>query len=129
MKILILCLTVFFSLTTLAANEKVATKNEPAVAADNSGINKRDDSVVELTAQDQSNSSEAIEITRKIRADLNKNDSLSTYAKNVKIITSGKLVVLKGPVRSADEVAIIRKAAVAAAPKYKIQNELEVTKK
>ncbi len=129
MKILILCLSVLFSLTAFAAADKAATKNESAIAPDNSGINKRDDSVVELTAEDQSNSPEAIEITRKIRADLNKNDSLSTYAKNVKIITTGKLVVLKGPVRSTDEVVIIRKAALAAAPKYKIQNELEVAKK
>ncbi len=129
MKIVILCMTALFSMTAFAADDKAATKNVPAVAPDNSGINKRDDSVVEMTAQDQSNSPEAIEITRKIRADLNKNDSLSTYAKNVKIITSGKQVILKGPVRSADEVAVIRKAAVAAAPNYKIQNELEVAKK
>ena len=129
MKTLILCLTLLLSLTALAADEKAAIKNEPTVAADNSGTNKRDSSVVEMTAEDQSNSPEAIEITRKIRADLNKNDSLSTYAKNVKIITSGKLVILKGPVRSADEVTTIRKAAVAAAPKYKIQNELEVAEK
>lgn len=123
MKVLSICITVLFSASVFAV-EKSASVN-----SDNSGINKRDDSVVEMTAENQSNSAEAVEITRKIRAELNKNDDLSTYAKNVKIITTGNNVILKGPVRSTAEVSIIKKAAVAAAPKYIIQNELEVAKK
>lgn len=129
MKIISFCFAISFALSlshsVYAAETNVGTITEP----DNSGINKRDDSVVEMTAEDQSNNPKALAITRKIRAELNQNKSLSTYAKNIKIITNGKWVILKGPVRSQDEINIINKTAAKMAMDYKIQNELEVTRK
>ena len=129
MKLIGFCFALIFTLNlqqlVLAAETVVGTITEP----DNSGINKRDDSVVEMTAEDQSNSPKALEMTRKIRAELNQNTRLSTYAKNIKIITSGKLVILKGPVRSLDEINIINKVAARMAQDYRIQNDLEVAKK
>lgn len=126
MKLIRFCFVIILVAQSLSAAETVVgTITEP----DNSGINKRDDSVVEMTAQDQSNNPKALEITRKIRAELNQNNRLSTYAKNIKIITSGNLVILKGPVRSLDEINIINKVAARMAQDYKIQNDLEVAKK
>lgn len=118
------CLSLIFAQNIFAANS-TATK---AVEPDNTGINKRDDSVVEMTAQDQSNNPAEIAITRKIRAEINKTKSLSTYAKNIKIITKGNMVILKGPVRSTDEINTINQTAAKIAGDYKIQNDLEVAK-
>lgn len=97
--------------------------------ADNSGKNKRDDSVTELTADNQSNNKNDLEITRKIRAELMSKKDLSTYAHNVKIIVNDKAVVLKGPVRNASEIKTIIKVAHMMAPQLKIKNELEVATK
>lgn len=97
--------------------------------ADNSGKNKRDDSVTEVTADNQSNNKEDLETTRKIRAELMSKKNLSTYAHNIKIIVSGKQVVLKGPVRSKSEIKTITKVAHTMAPDLKIKNELEVATK
>lgn len=95
---------------------------------DNTAVNKRDASVVEMTAQDQSNNPADVELLRKIRGDLTRSKDLSTYAKNVKIIVSKDSVVLKGPVRTRDEITRIVKMAAMSAPHHKILNELEVTK-
>lgn len=110
-----------FSLSSFAA--------ETNPAADNSGKNKRDDSVTEMTADNQPNNPADVELTRKIRAELVGNRDLSTYAKNVKIIVMGHQVILKGPVRSMVEKNTIAKVAHHIAPDHKVQNELEIAKK
>lgn len=123
-RLLVFCFSLIFAQNIFAADSAAKAAVEP----DNSGINKRDDSVVEMTAQDQSNKPIAIEMTRKIRSAINKNKSLSTYAKNIKIITRGKMIILKGPVRSSNEISTINKTAEKMATGYKIQNDLEVAK-
>ena len=102
---------------------------DAAHEADNSGKNKRDDSVTEVTADNQSNNKNDLEMTRKIRAELMSKKDLSTYAHNIKIIVSAKQVVLKGPVRSKSEIKTIAKIAHTMAPDLKIKNELEVASK
>ena len=47
-------------------------------------------------------------------------------AKNVKIITAGGVVTLRGPVKTAAEKAAIEKHAMAAASHAKIDNQIEV---
>jgi hyperosmotically inducible periplasmic protein len=102
----------------------------PALAqdkpADNSARNERDRSGETKTSGDQSNSSEDIKITAAIRRAVMKDHSLTMTAKNVKIITSGGLVTLRGPVMSAEEKTKIDQLARAAAPGAKIDNQLEV---
>lgn len=102
---------------------------DSATEADNSGKNKRDDSVTEVTADNQSNNKTDLEITRKIRAELMSKKNLSTYAHNIKIIVSGKQIVLKGPVRTKGEIKTITNVAHNMAPDLKIKNELEVANK
>jgi len=65
------------------------------------------------------------EITRRIRRSLVKDESLSTYAHNVKIITRDGQVTLKGPVRSVDEKRAIETKATEVAGENKVTNELE----
>lgn len=54
------------------------------------------------------------DVTRMIRRDLAKNKSLSSYARSVKVMAVGNLVMLRGPVRSETE----RKTVLACAKKY-----------
>jgi osmotically-inducible protein OsmY len=56
-----------------------------------------------------------------------KDDSLSMMAKNVKIITSGGVVILRGPVETEKEKATIESHAKHGGAKN-ITNELEIKK-
>lgn len=97
-----------------------------SVAPDNTGINKRDRNDNEMTADEQGQSAADIEMTRKIRRTIMEDDSLSTYAKNIKIITKDGMVTLKGPVRSEQEKSSIEAKAASVAGTGKIKNQIEV---
>jgi hyperosmotically inducible periplasmic protein len=97
-----------------------------SVAPDNTGINKRDRSDSEVTADEQGQSPADIDMTQKIRRAIVDDDSLSTYAKNIKIITKDGMVTLKGPVRSEQEKSTIEAKAAAVAGTGKIKNQIEV---
>lgn len=99
---------------------------EEKTAADNTAKNERDSSGETKTSGDQSNSPEDIKVTAAIRRAVVAEKSLSRTAKNVKIITADGMVTLRGPVKSAEEKAMIAKLAKSAAGKAKIDNQLEV---
>jgi osmotically-inducible protein OsmY len=84
-----------------------------APKSDNTAINKRDRSVGEATADQQKTNASDQRITRNIRRSLMADKSLSTYAHNIKIITQGGAVTLKGPVESDDEKKTVMAKAVA----------------
>lgn len=93
---------------------------------DNTGINKRDRDDNSMTADEQGQSTQDIEVTRKIRQAIMDDDSLSTYAKNIKIITKDGMVTLRGPVRSDHEKTVIESKATSVAGASKVKNEIEV---
>ena len=93
---------------------------------DNSAKNERDRSGETKTSGDQSNSSEDTKITADIRRAIVKDHSLTMAAKNVKVVTAGGIVTLRGPVKSAEEKTKIEQLATAAANGAKIDNQLEV---
>jgi len=97
-----------------------------ATAPDNSAVNERERETKQLTAENQGMSEQETEMTRKIRVALTEDESLSTYAKNVKIITQGGKVTLKGPVSSMKEKNIIQKKAEKFAEHYRVVNQLTV---
>jgi osmotically-inducible protein OsmY len=66
------------------------------------------------------------ELTKKIRVALHDDQSLSTYAHNIKIITQDGKVTLKGPVRSEDEKAGIEAKAAAVVGAENVTNHLKV---
>jgi lipopolysaccharide export system protein LptC len=70
---------------------------------DNSKVNTRDRAKGEVTADQQKETAADRELTRKIRSALVQDKTLSSYAHNVKVITQGGQVTLKGPVRSEDD--------------------------
>jgi osmotically-inducible protein OsmY len=108
-------------ISTLALSA-VAQETKP----DNSAKNERDRSSETKTSGDQSNSSEDTKITADIRRAIVKDSSLTMAAKNVKVITAGGIVTLRGPVNSAEEKTKIEQLASAAAGGAKIDNQLEI---
>ena len=97
-----------------------------AQPADNTKINERDRSPDQLTAGQQSETKEDREMTQKIREAIMDDKSLSTNARNVKVITVGGMVTLKGPVRSEEEKRTIEAIAGRVAGKDKITSEIGI---
>ena len=95
-------------------------------AADNTRKNERDRSGETKTSGDQSNSQEDVKTTAAIRRAVVKDHSLSTTAKNIKIITANGTITLRGPVKTDAEKAKIAELAQSAAGNAKIDNQLEV---
>ncbi len=123
MKRLILTLGIF---SALAGGWSYAAETHSSAAPDNSEINKRDQDPSAVTPESQSSDRADIETTRRIRKELTDDDSLSTLAKNIKIITQQGKVTLRGPVNSPDEKAKIAKKAEQVAGAGKVDDELEV---
>lgn len=98
----------------------------PARAADNTAVNTRDGSIVAKTAQNQSINATDAEITRLIRRELTMDNSLSTYAQNVKVVTDDQKVTLRGPVRSEAEKEAVQRKAEMIAGRESVINELDV---
>ena len=93
--------------------------------ADNTQKNQRDRDESALTPIDQSNDPADLKITAETRKMLVGDESLSTNAKNVKVITISGVVTLRGPVASEAEKAAVAKYANKAGAKS-VTNELEV---
>ena len=115
----------FLTLLSTAAIAGIAWSQDPN--ADNTEKNTRDRDDQSQTATDQSNDPADIKITADIRKMVVKDDSLSMMAKNVKIITSAGVVILRGPVETEKEKATIESHAKHGGAK-KITNELEIKK-
>jgi len=60
------------------------------------------------------------DVTQKIKRDLSRNKQLSSYARSVKVMAVGNLVMLRGPVRNESE----RKSVLACARKYAGENNV-----
>lgn len=95
---------------------------------DNTAVNVRDREAHQVTADQQGLGKSDTEITRLIRRAVVDHDELSVYAHNVKIITTDGYVTLKGPVRTAAEVATIQKIATSFVGKANVKNEMSVVK-
>jgi hyperosmotically inducible periplasmic protein len=100
--------------------------SQTAVEPDNSGRNVRDRNDQNKTAGDQSENEADRTITQNIRQAVTADDSLSTNAKNVKIITNDGTVTLRGPVKSEKEKAEIEAKAKQVAGVKRVDNQLEV---
>ena len=96
------------------------------VAPDNSGRNVRDRDNQTKTPGDQSENEADRTITQNIRQALTADDSLSTNAKNVKIITNDGTVTLRGPVKSEKEKTDIEAKAKQVAGVKRVDNQIEV---
>lgn len=115
---------------TRAAERTVAPTSEVRASGnrlDNTGRNERDrdDS---LTPIDQGNTPAEIVITASIRKDVMAEPSLSFTAKNIKVVTIGNRVTLRGPVATEAEKSLIETMALRTTGVGHIDNQLEVTR-
>ena len=94
---------------------------------DNTKVNQRDRQASQATADQQLNNRSDLEITRQIRKAIVADKSLSTYAHNIKIITKGSKVTLKGPVRSDNEKKTLEVKATEIAGAGNVTSEISVT--
>lgn len=100
--------------------------SQTAVEPDNSGRNVRDRDNQSKTSGDQSENEADRKISQNIRDAITSDDSFSTNAKNVKIITSDGTVTLRGPVKSDKEKTEIEAKAKQIAGVKKVDNQLEI---
>jgi len=100
----------------------------PGIDNDNTGKNVRDRDAATKTPLDQSGSEADRTITQKIRQLIIADDTLSTNAKNIKIITINGVVTLRGPVANANEKANIEKKAAGVQGIKSVDNQLEITR-
>ena len=122
MKTLIAILAMVGALTAWAP-----TIHAQQYPADNSGKNVRDRNDATKTTGDQSNAKSDVAITQEIRKAVVADKSLSTNAHNVKIITLGGIVTLRGPVASqAEKTKIASIAAQHAGGATKVKDQIEV---
>lgn len=98
-------------------------------AADNTKVNERDKDGKSATPLDQSNRQEDLDTTQKIRKALMADDTLSTDAKNLKVITANGVVVLRGPVKSDAERTAVETLAKQNAGANRVTCEVEVAAK
>jgi hyperosmotically inducible protein len=98
-------------------------------APDNTKNNQGDASKDAMTADQQKMNPADCNTTKQIRKSIMQDQSLSTYAHNIKIIARDGKVTLKGPVRSKEEKANIEAKAVAVAGADNVTNQLEIAPK
>lgn len=98
-----------------------------AQAPDNTGRNTRDRQPTAKTADQQSNSTADVDTTRKIRRAIVADKALSTNAHNVKIITRGGKVTLKGPVRTEEEKRAVEAKAAEIAGAANVTSQVAVS--
>ena len=90
--------------------------------------NTKKNATEKVTAEEQGGSASDRGLTKNIRREIVKNESLSAMAKNIKVITIDGKVTLKGPVHSEQEKTAIAAIAENVAGKGKVNNHLEVKK-
>jgi len=122
------CLALFLLALFCACSseEKTAENTIAPPAADNTDRNERDSSGSTTTPVDQAENETDLGITAKIRQAIVDDKALSVNAENVKIITNGGVVVLRGPVKSDQEKAAIEAKAKEVAGVTRVENQIEI---
>lgn len=95
-------------------------------SSDNTERNVRDRSGATLTPSDQSETEADRTLTQRVRQAVVADESLSTNAHNVKIISVDGVVTLRGPVNNAEEKKSIESKAQQIAGANKVKNQLEI---
>src|SRR5215475_12752725 len=108
-------------------NTALAESPAAGTPADNTGKNVRDRSDAAVTPFDQSENEADLTLTQRIRQAVVDDDSLSTNAKNVKIVSQNGAVTLRGPVKNEEERKKVVSKAQQIAGEKNVNNQLEIT--
>jgi osmotically-inducible protein OsmY len=125
----LLLVTGFVSIFCMTLPFIAQTTKPQGGAPDNTTVNKGDRDTGRPTADQQKGDRSDLEITRQIRRSIIQDKGLSTYSKNVKVITQGGNVTLRGPVRSDEEKTSIEAKANDVAGAGHVKSELKVAAK
>lgn len=124
-KQLFLLASLCLALTACEVNNTKHTTTSTPPNANNTGLNVRDRAPT-MTPGEQSETEADRTMTQRIRQALMDDDSLSTNAKNVKIMTVNGVVTLRGPVNSEKEKSDIGKKAKEVNGVKSVDNQLEI---
>ena len=122
----ILCAVLLLFGCSKDGSENAQTSKSTAVEADNTGRNVRDRDDATKTPADQSENEQDRKISQELRKAVTSDDTLSTNAQNVKIITQDGKVTLRGPVKNQKEKADIEAKAKQIAGVKNVDNQLEI---
>jgi hyperosmotically inducible periplasmic protein len=117
--------SLFFSGAMMVSGAALPATSQQT-APDNTRANKGDAQKGATTADQQKMNPTDRELTRKIRASIMDDKSLSTYAHNIKIVTQDGKVTLKGPVRTEQEKADVEAKAAAVAGATNVTSQIQV---
>jgi len=114
---------------TTTAKTDASDANRPSnTQPDNTAVNERDRKSQTPTPLDQGNNKQDLDITQQIRKSVMADKTLSFTAKNIKIITTGGKVTLRGPVNTAEERNAIDAAARKVVGSSNVDNQIEIKK-
>ncbi len=112
-----------------AAADRLAVAVSVTKPADISANNARDVAGDDLTPLDQSNAEADVQLTRSIRKLLVDDEILGTNAQNVKVVTAGGMVTLRGAVPNADDQTRVEAIANSVAGTGRVVNQLKVIRR
>ena len=128
--LVLLVLSAFLLLEVACASKTeqvdLGKKSSTAADADNTARNSRDRDGATQTSGDQAENETDRQISANVRQAVVGDNALSTNAHNVKIVTSGGTVTLRGPVKSMEEKAAIETKAKQVAGVTRVDNLLEI---
>ena len=119
-------LAAFFLLCATAVAARMHDGTLTSDDADNTAVNSVDNRDGMPVPTDQANSADALQVTANIRKAVMADKSLSISAHNVKIVTKGSTVTLRGPVMSAAEKGRVTALARQNAPGKDVLDQLTV---
>lgn len=108
-----------------SSNSKDAVDNHATHDADNTARNAENQA--EVTPLDQGGNELDMKITQTIRQNLMSDESMSTNAQNIKVISINGTVTLRGPVENPTELAQVIRIAEGVAGVTNVDSQLEVT--
>jgi hyperosmotically inducible periplasmic protein len=111
--------------STTQAKNNIGVYLAAGSSLENTQRNIRDKDGSTLTPGDQNGDKKDLNITTKIRKALVKDKTLSVDAQNVKIITSNRIVTLRGPVGSMAESMKLEKIANQTKDVIRVDSQLE----
>lgn len=111
--------------TQQEANERART-DSPETDPKNTAVNERDRTGAYPTPDDQTANERDMTLTQALRQAIMEDNTMSTDAQNIKIITMDGKMTLRGPVKSEAEKAAIASKAQLIAGTTPVENQLEV---
>ncbi len=125
----ILVASILLGMATAAGSGPALAQSGPAPAPDNTKVNRADRQAGRPTADQQKENQTDRDLARRVRRAITSDKSLSTYARNVKIIAQDGKVTLRGPVRTEEEKHAIEAKAAQVAGDGNVTSEIQIAEK